>query len=116
MKLSKRERDVLAPAVLYNWNIEINRNGTARWDGDVNLPFRAFKTLDQLVDKGLLESLRAPYGWKDYRATAKAREYKCTAARCQQGNIYGEDPDSSYDKVIAKCTVCEGTGLVLNPK
>ncbi len=106
--LSRRERSVLHGAVTLGMEIIFNGKGVAHWDGDITLPFKAFKSLDTLVDKGLIQRtawMRTEW----YRVTAKARDYVCRAG-CQRGYLYKEDTE------IGKCPACEGTGIVLTPR
>ena len=109
-KIGKREREVLQPALIYGWSIEYDRRGNAKWEGDTLLPFRAHKTLDGLVRKGLMLRLQ-----NTVVPTRDARVYECNALGCQRGVIYEEGADG-YDHEVAKCQVCEGTGLTLDPR
>lgn len=60
MKITKRERTALAPAVLYRWKIWTFGNRLF-WDGDITLHFRAEKTLEALVRKGLMDRIKDVY-------------------------------------------------------
>lgn len=105
MKINKREREVLRYAVVFNWEIVVSGRGSAHWDGDALSPFRAWQTLDQLINKGLMTRSTFMRGeW--YRATALARDYTCR--NCYRGRAYEEDQE------IGKCETCDGTGLLLN--
>lgn len=109
-KIGKREREVLQPAMIYGWAIEYDRRGNAKWEGDTLLPFRAHKTLDGLVAKGLMLRLQ-----NVVVHTRSALDYRCGALGCQRGSIYEEGNDG-YDHEVGKCPVCEGTGLTLEPR
>lgn len=106
--ISNRERAVLVPAVLYGWKIEPGRTrGRSQnllWDGDVTLPFKATASLESLVKKGLMELCLG-----HYRRTDRARDYACIS--CHRGRLYNEDHEET-----GKCTVCDGTGLLLSPR
>lgn len=100
MKITKRERTALAPAVLYRWKIWTFGNRLF-WDADPTLPFRAEKTLEALVRKGLMVRELGDV----YRATGLARSLQCPS--CQSGKLYEEDT------AVGNCEKCQGTGLRL---
>ena len=111
IQLTKRERDVLSTAVKFGWDVIVNGRGVAQWDGDALMPFRAFKTLDVLIDRGYFERvtyMRAEW----YRATRKARDLKCS--HCQDGRTYAEDEATGYDAPTGICESCGGTCLKPN--
>lgn len=100
MKIGKRERKALAPALLYGWKIYTRGRGAWRWDDDETMPFLALESLQSLVRKGLMECC-----FDEYRATALARTLRCS--HCHQGKLYQDDEE------IGACTHCDGTGVVL---
>lgn len=105
--LTKREHDLLKQAVLYGWDIEQNGRGAWEWDGDYLMPFRAHKTLENLVARGLMERVLG----RAYRATHEAQEYRCDGPGCAQGALYDDD-----DRKIGLCQKCAGSGLMLIPR
>lgn len=111
IKLTKRERAVLSTAVKFGWDIIVNGRGIAQWDGDVLMPFRAFKTLDALVYRGYFERLSQMHAeW--YRATRKASALKCS--HCHDGRTYAENETTGYDEPTGVCLPCGGTCLKPN--
>jgi hypothetical protein len=86
--------------------IVVNGRGVAHWDGDVTLPFRAFKTLEQLVKKGYMERI-AHMRSEWYRATTKAKALKCPD--CTDGKVYANDETTNYDVAVGKCLTCAGS-------
>lgn len=112
--LTKREREVLRYAVIFGWDISYgwgHRGTRALWREDTTLPFRAHKTLQGLVQKGLMESVPA---FNSFRATFAADAYQCRAHGCQRGCLY-EEADDGYDRESGKCHACDGTGISLTP-
>lgn len=100
VKIGKRERKALAPALLYGWKIYTRGRGAWRWDDDATMPFLAVESLQSLVRKGLME-----WCFDEYRATALARTLRCKY--CHQGKLYQDDEE------IGACKRCDGTGVVL---
>lgn len=79
------------------------------------MPFRAFSTLDKLLEKGLMERIRAYPGYEEIRATQSGRDYRCYAPGCHRGALYAEGEDGR-DHEIGRCRVCDGTGVTLKAR
>lgn len=103
MILSRKELDVLVPAVLYGWTIEYDRMcRNAKWEGDTMLPFRAHKTAEKLAAHGYLWTIPGVY--KTFKATTKALSLRCT--HCHRGRVFDDDVE------VGSCERCGGLGLL----
>lgn len=107
MKITRRERDYIRPAIIYGWPIVTYCNSRSCWDGDNLMPVAVGPMCEKLIDRGVLERL-SEYGLPEkIRATKRSKELKCNAEGCYEGKLYKEDD------VVGECKHCEGTGLVL---
>lgn len=105
-KLNKRELKYLAPAVLFNWEIEkASFDSKGRWDGDPMMPVAVGVMAEKLIAQGYLKDVSL-FNHLRLRATEKARSLKCKD--CHNGTKLNEN-----DEPIGECPVCNGIGLLM---
>lgn len=105
-KLNKRELKYLAPAVLYDWDIEkAPYDSKGYWNGDRILPVSVGKMSEKLIAQGYLKDVSL-FNHLQLRATEKARSLECK--NCHRGSVLNDD-----DERTGECPVCNGIGLVM---
>ena len=103
MKITKRERNFIRPAIINGWAIYGHfYSGRFCWNDESNMPVQIGPVCDSLIKKGLLEADR----WS-IRKTKLAISLRCANGMCHQGRIYNDDMP------VGVCPKCDGTGVLL---
>lgn len=108
MKINKRERKFLIPAISYGWQIyePARRQKTWHWDDDNILPVQIGKVCEGLIDKGLLERC-----FNVIRKTKLGESFKCKERFCFNGRREVYDDDSNLLST-GTCQKCDGIGVL----
>ncbi len=106
MKLDKRERKFIVPAVYFDWKIEESLTGDFFWDYDRSIPVKIDSTCKRLIKKGILEELFCG-DLLTIKSTELGKLFKCDNAMCHNGWLY-----DNAGEILERCTRCDGIGIM----
>lgn len=107
MKISRRERKYILPAVLYLWDIHSSGGGHV-WDGDEYMKVSVGAICEKLIEKGILQRISYGSGHFMIRSTDIGLSFVCQSSGCLEGKLYDDN-----NAVTGECANCEGTGVLL---